>query len=45
MSRYGIVDLVKQKRTVKPIVKITDFKVVSPEFGISEHWNEKKINP
>ncbi|RZB29691.1 MAG: hypothetical protein SRB1_01971 [Desulfobacteraceae bacterium Eth-SRB1] len=32
MSRYGIVDLVKQKRTVKPIVKATDFKV---EFGLS----------
>ena len=32
MSRYGIVDLVKQKRTVKPIVKVTDFKV---EFGLN----------
>ena len=32
MSRYGIVDLVKQKRTVKPIVKTTDFKI---EFGLS----------
>ena len=32
MSRYGIVDLVKQERTVKPIVKVTDFKV---EFGLS----------
>ena len=32
MSRYGIIDLVKQKRTVKPIVKATDFKV---EFGAS----------
>jgi len=32
MSRYGIVDLVKQKRTVKPIVKTTDFKV---EFGLN----------
>lgn len=32
MSRYGIVDLVKRKRTVKPIVKATDFKV---EFGLS----------
>ncbi len=31
MSRYGIVDLVKQKRTVKPIVKTTDFIV---EFGL-----------
>jgi len=32
MSRYGIVDLVKQKRAVKPIVKATDFKV---EFGLN----------
>ena len=32
MSRYGIVDLVKQERAVKAIVKITDFKV---EFGLS----------
>ena len=32
MSRYGIVDLVKQKRAVKPIVKVTDFKV---EFGLT----------
>ena len=31
MSRYGIVDLVKQKRGVKPVVKATDFKV---EFGL-----------
>jgi len=31
MSRYGIVDLVKQERAVKPIVKVTDFKV---EFGL-----------
>ena len=32
MSRYGIVDLVKQERTVKPVVKATDFKV---EFGLN----------
>ena len=32
LSRYGIVDLVKQKRTVKPVVKATDFKV---EFGLN----------
>ena len=32
MSRYGIVDLVKQERSVKPIVKVTNFKV---EFGLS----------
>ena len=32
MSRYGIVDLVKEKRAVKPIVKMSDFKV---EFGLN----------
>ena len=32
MSRYGIVDLVKYKRTVKPIVKVTAFQV---EFGLT----------
>ena len=32
MSRYGIVDLVKQNRTVKPVVKATDFRV---EFGLN----------
>ncbi len=32
MSRYGIVDLVKQERTVKPVVKATDFKI---EFGLN----------
>jgi len=32
MSRYGIVDLVKQERAVKLVVKITDFRV---EFGLS----------
>ena len=32
MSRYGIVDLVKQNRSVKPIVIATDFKV---EFGLN----------
>ncbi|MDZ7696572.1 MAG: transcriptional regulator [Deltaproteobacteria bacterium] len=36
MSRYGIVDLVKQKRTVKPIVKATDFKV---EFGLNASFS------
>jgi len=38
MSRYGIVDLVKQKRMVKPIVKATDFKV---EFGLNTATNKK----
>ena len=32
MSRYGIVELVKQDRAVIPIVKATDFKV---EFGLN----------
>jgi predicted transcriptional regulator len=32
MSRYGIVDLVKHKRNVMPVVKITDFRV---EFGLN----------
>ena len=32
MSRYGIVELVKQERRVKPLVKATDFKV---EFGLN----------
>ena len=31
MSRYGLVDLVKQRRAIKPIVKATNFKV---EFGL-----------
>lgn len=32
MSRYGIVELVKQDRMLKPVLKATDFKV---EFGIN----------
>lgn len=32
MSRYGIVDLVKQERALKPVVKATDFKI---EFGLN----------
>ncbi|MDY6792959.1 MAG: transcriptional regulator [Thermodesulfobacteriota bacterium] len=32
MSRYGIIDLIKEKRRLKPVVKATDFKV---EFGAS----------
>jgi len=31
MSRYGIVDLVKEQRAVKPTVRITDFRI---EFGL-----------
>lgn len=32
MAKYGIVDLIKDKRTVKPVVKATDFKVA---FGVN----------
>jgi len=32
MSRYGIVELIKQEKKVKPLVKATDFKV---EFGLN----------
>lgn len=32
MARYGIVELVRQSRGTKPIVKATDFRV---EFGIN----------
>jgi len=32
MAKYGIVDLIKDKRTVKPDVKATDFEV---EFGVN----------
>ena len=31
MSRYGIVELVRQNRALKPVVKATEFKV---EFGL-----------
>ncbi len=32
MSRYGIVDLIKQNNTITPVVRATDFKV---EFGLN----------
>jgi predicted transcriptional regulator len=32
MSRCGIVYLIRQERTLKPVVKATDFKV---EFGLN----------
>jgi len=32
LKRYGIVDLIPHKRTIKPVVLVTDFKV---EFGLS----------
>ena len=35
MSRYGIVDLVKQNRTVNPVVRATDFRV---EFGLTASY-------
>ena len=35
MAWYGIVDLEKQNKSVKPTVKATDFKV---EFGLSYHF-------
>ena len=35
LARYGIVELKKQKKSVKPIVKATDFKV---EFGLDLHY-------
>ncbi len=34
MARYGIVELSKQKKNVRPTVKVTDFKV---EFGLGQH--------
>jgi predicted transcriptional regulator len=33
LARYGIVELPKEKKAVKPIVKVTDFKV---EFGLEQ---------
>jgi len=35
MARYGIVDLKKQNKSVRPTVKATDFKV---EFGLGNHF-------
>jgi len=35
MSRYGIVDLIKQNRTIKPVVRATDFRV---EFGLNNFF-------
>jgi predicted transcriptional regulator len=37
MSRYGIVDLVRQNRSVKPVVKATDFKI---EFGLNASFGQ-----
>ncbi len=36
MSRYGIVDLIKQNRTIRPVVRATDFRV---EFGLNNSFN------
>jgi predicted transcriptional regulator len=38
MSKYGLVDLVRQKRTVKPVVKATDFQV---EFGLDTSFSTR----
>ena len=35
MSRYGIVDLIKQNRTIKPVVRATDFRV---EFRLNNSF-------
>lgn len=35
MSRYGIVDLIKQNRTIRPVVRATDFRV---EFGLNNSF-------
>ena len=35
MNRYGIVDLIKNKKAIKPVVKATDFKL---EFGLNTHY-------
>ncbi|OGR07730.1 MAG: transcriptional regulator [Deltaproteobacteria bacterium RIFOXYD12_FULL_50_9] len=35
MARYGIVDLSRDNKTVRPVVKATDFLV---EFGLSRHF-------
>ena len=40
MAKYGIVDLIKDKRTVKPVVKATDFKV---EFGVNTSFVQLNI--
>jgi len=39
MQRYGIVELKKQKTTLKPIVKVSDFRI---EFGLDVEV--KRIN-
>ena len=35
MARYGIVDLTKDNKTVRPVVKATEFQV---EFGLNRHF-------
>ncbi len=35
MQRYGIVEMVRQNRAVRPIVKATEFKV---EFGLDQNY-------
>ncbi len=41
MSRYGIIELRKIAKSIKPIVKATDFKV---EFGLHSHCLENQPN-
>lgn len=38
MARFGIVDLAKENKTVRPLVKATDFQV---EFGLHRHFIKK----
>lgn len=35
MARYGIVELTRENKTLRPVVKATDFLV---EFGLSRHF-------
>lgn len=45
MQRYGIVDLVKQRGSVQPVVKATDFKC---QFGLNSYpwylFDDQKTN-
>ncbi|AJY69533.1 transcriptional regulator [Geobacter sulfurreducens] len=38
MARFGIVDLARENKAVRPIVKATDFQV---EFGLYRHFPKK----
>ena len=41
MSRYGIVELVKKNRTIRPVVRATDFKV---EFGLNTPFPPSSVS-